>query len=577
MVQSLSLKMKLIFCFVFIAILMMIQGWMGYLNTKSISANFTEVVDVSIERLNMINEFNDISSNANAEAETAAIVQDPSEAFDHLEKVSEFEKKFLEVESHYLAIQLEDGESVIYEKFKSSWQGWLASFKKAKGIFQTAKSAADIDSFKSFIAKELLLKNEEVQKAADELIAFHNKKVARAKELGLAQSRFGVNMSLLMIALGLLLSISIGYIFSSILSKKLMEITSKIEDSASQSKVSSDQTNQATRQLSAGATSAASSLEETVASLEELTSMVRTNSDHAKEANALSQMSKESAEKGEREIEKLMEAMSKMATGSKKIEEIINVIDDIAFQTNLLALNAAVEAARAGEQGKGFAVVAEAVRNLAQRSAIAAKDISSLIKDNVAKTEDGAKVAESSSTVLSEIVLNVKKVSDLNSEISLASQEQAVGIEQISKAMNQLDRLTQDTASSAEQISASSDSMQTHAKSFYDLVGSLREIVHGKEYSSLEPALELKKPVIHSTKVLKKPSEISSLSITKFKEKSLAKNSPSGTKALKPVKESAPATPVISIETKKPVSDLESILPLEGDDPNRKVGGIDGF
>lgn len=207
--------------------------------------------------------------------------------------------------------------------------------------------------------------------------------------------------------------------------------------------------------LSNASTEAAASLEETVASLEEVTSMVSRNAGHAKEASSLADESSSIAKEGEREINSLIQSMHRISEDSKKIEEIIHVIDDIAFQTNLLALNAAVEAARAGEQGKGFAVVAEAVRALAQRSASAAQEINTLIKESVERTIEGRHVADKSGQVLGKIVNSVQKVASLNHEISRASDEQTLGIQQISQAMNQLDQATQSNAASSEQIAAS--------------------------------------------------------------------------------------------------------------------------
>jgi methyl-accepting chemotaxis protein len=173
--------------------------------------------------------------------------------------------------------------------------------------------------------------------------------------------------------------------------------------------------------------------------------------------------------------------MTEISDSSKKIEDIINVIDDIAFQTNLLALNAAVEAARAGEQGKGFAVVAEAVRALAQRSAVAAKDISSLIKENVSKSDQGAEIANASDKVFKSILESVRKVAELNSEIATGSQEQANGIQQISQAMSQLDQASQGNAASAEEVASSSEEMSAQARILVNLVMELQNIVSGRK------------------------------------------------------------------------------------------------
>ncbi len=280
--------------------------------------------------------------------------------------------------------------------------------------------------------------------------------------------------------ISILCLVSIIIFIASRLAGTLTEVTRSIADSGTQVGSSSQQLSSASQQLSSGATEAASSLEETVSSLEELSSMVKLNADNAKEASSLSQTSRKSAEDGESEIKNLISAMKDISKSSKKIEEIINVIDDIAFQTNLLALNAAVEAARAGEQGKGFAVVAEAVRNLAHRSASAAKDITILIKDSVQQISHGTKIADQSGEVLKNIVSAVKRVSDLNNEIASASAEQSSGISQISKAMNELDQATQRNAASAEETAASSEEMSAQAVELQNLVARLGSVIEGQ-------------------------------------------------------------------------------------------------
>jgi len=263
------------------------------------------------------------------------------------------------------------------------------------------------------------------------------------------------------------------------LTKDLSSIADRISKSGANVGFASAQLSEASQQVSEGSSEAAASLEETVSSLEELSSMVSRNADNAKEASALSASARSSAEQGESEIRQLIGAMGEIAHSSKQIEDIINVIDDIAFQTNLLALNAAVEAARAGEQGRGFAVVAEAVRSLAQRSSSAAKDINSLIKESVNRVERGSQIADQSGVVLKNIVTSVKKVADLNNEISAASSEQSTGLQQISKAMTQLDQATQSNASAAEETHASSQSMSEEARSLQAQVSDLVVLITG--------------------------------------------------------------------------------------------------
>ena len=214
----------------------------------------------------------------------------------------------------------------------------------------------------------------------------------------------------------------------------------------------------------------ASSLEETASSMEEMTSTVKQNADNARQANQLAAQAREVAEKGGAVVSSAVSSMEEINKASKRIADIISVIDEIAFQTNLLALNAAVEAARVGEQGRGFAVVATEVRNLAGRSATAAKEIKALVQDSVQKVQEGSSLVNQSGQQLGEIVGSVKKVADIISEISAASQEQSAGIEQVNKAIIQMDQITQQNAALVEEATASSQAMTQQARDLQDLV-----------------------------------------------------------------------------------------------------------
>jgi methyl-accepting chemotaxis protein len=257
----------------------------------------------------------------------------------------------------------------------------------------------------------------------------------------------------------------------------LKEMKDNLTEVVTEIHTATDSVSTAAKQISAGNSDLsqrtqeqASALEETASSMEEMTSTVKQNADNARQANQLAVGARDQAEKGGDVVSKAVHAMSEINASSKKIADIISVIDEIAFQTNLLALNAAVEAARAGEQGRGFAVVATEVRNLAQRSAGAAKEIKDLINDSVDKVKAGSSLVDESGKTLSEIVDSVKKVTDIVAEIAAASQEQSAGIEQVNKAVMQMDEVTQQNAALVEEAAAASKSMEEQAERIVELV-----------------------------------------------------------------------------------------------------------
>ena len=230
----------------------------------------------------------------------------------------------------------------------------------------------------------------------------------------------------------------------------------------------------------------ASSLETTASSMEELTSTVKQNADNARTAHTLAVSASGVASKGGAVVAQVVDTMGSINESAKKIVDIIGVIDGIAFQTNILALNAAVEAARAGEQGRGFAVVASEVRNLAQRSAGAAKEIKTLIGDSVEKVASGARLVNQAGETMDDIVESIKRVTDIMGEITAASAEQTTGIEQINQAIAQMDEVTQQNAALVEEAAAASQSMQEQATSLADAVGVFK--LDARRAPSVEPA-----------------------------------------------------------------------------------------
>ncbi|MBV2210114.1 MAG: MCP four helix bundle domain-containing protein [Thermomonas sp.] len=255
---------------------------------------------------------------------------------------------------------------------------------------------------------------------------------------------------------------------------QLTEIVGGIQEASGNIRSAASEIASGNDDLSRRTEQQAAALEETASSMEELTSTVRQNADNARQANQLAQGAAGVAAQGGSVVEQVVTTMSAIEASSKRIADIITVIDGIAFQTNILALNAAVEAARAGEQGRGFAVVASEVRALAQRSAGAAKEIKELIEESVGKVADGSSLVQQAGSTMHEIVTSVQRVTDIMAEISAASQEQSSGIEQVNQTVTQMDETTQQNAALVEEATASAHSLEEQARQLVDAVAMFR-------------------------------------------------------------------------------------------------------
>jgi methyl-accepting chemotaxis protein len=371
---------------------------------------------------------------------------------------------------------------------------------KLQTLVQEAK---DTDKAEELYAAHLKDITIDFDNASDAYITFLGKKVQQTQtDLGgsIAIGRM-VGILLVVLTLGgilLNLSISLG------VAKTLRTLTRNLIESADQVTTASVLTSSSSQQLAEGAGESASSLEETSSSLEEMASMTRQNAENAVRANRMMEDTRQMVLQGNSAVEETVRSMKVTNDSAEKISKIIKTIEEIAFQTNLLALNAAVEAARAGEHGKGFAVVAEEVRNLAHRSATAAKDTAALIEENAKRVGTGVKVSEEAGRTLSEIVERAKKVSDLISEIASASQEQSKGIEEINGAVAQMDKVTQRNTSNAEELASSSEELSSQAQALRDMVVQLAVLPEGNQDARTVAAQAVPKaagpahPILHA-------------------------------------------------------------------------------
>lgn len=534
-----SIMVKMLSTSILLAFFLVIVGCIGVYALIKVSSDYSHVAKINLPNSQILTKMQNDSLEISRSYLRIALPNTPPEEVKKRTKVihdaiASYEK----ANATYMEIPFVEGEGQLHAALEKAWQALIAEVHRALALPKDRKGQAQFQ-----VAVETSLSDLRGVHgvAMTALLDFQNAESSRWVQRAEKASEIFRLLSISCVLLGTLFALGLGYISARSLTRSLRGISHQIGDSGTEVRSASEQLSHASLQLSSGATQAASALEETVASVEELTSMVKLNADNAREASVLSQNSRKSAEDGEAEISRLNMAIHEIAQSSRKIEEIINVIDDIAFQTNLLALNAAVEAARAGEQGKGFAVVAEAVRSLAQRSASAAKDITALIKESVIKIEKGEKMADESGNVLKNIVVSVSKVASLNNEIATASQEQAHGLSQISKAMNELDQATQRNASSAEETAASSEEMSSQASSLEGLVQELNTVIEGNQGEGAKPQAE------RSGKAASEPA----------KPERMAKVTP-----FKPSRK----------------LNAKSVLPFDSDDvKTRKVGNIDGF
>ncbi|MYM90027.1 methyl-accepting chemotaxis protein [Rugamonas sp. FT82W] len=394
----------------------------------------------------------------------------------------------------------------------------MAAYRQALVPFLAGAHAGDMDAVRATLlaGTPLALSAAAVKKGFDDHIAYNNKLIADVREASDAAYKFAFRLLVSVVLLGLLVTGALAWQLYVIIKGSLASIRGTLEDVSQsldlthQIKVermdeightavafnklleqiagvidtvrastiavgsASQDIASGTGDLSQRTSSQAAALEQTAASMEQLTSTVGQNADNARQANQLARSASDVAAQGGSVVEQVVVTMGSINESSRKIVDIISVIDGIAFQTNILALNAAVEAARAGEQGRGFAVVATEVRNLAQRSAAAAKEIKALIDDSVEKVGSGTKLVEQAGTTMHEVVASIKQVTDIVGEISAATQEQNDGIAQVHQAVTQMDQTTQQNSALVEQTAAAAQTLREQADKLERVVSAFK-------------------------------------------------------------------------------------------------------
>jgi methyl-accepting chemotaxis protein len=289
-----------------------------------------------------------------------------------------------------------------------------------------------------------------------------------------------VAMTTIMGGMIIIITLLMNFLISRSITKPISQVSESLKEGADQVASSSSQVHSASQSLAEGASSQASMLEETVASIDEMASMTKQNADSALRANSMMIETSHVIDRANKAMTDLIQSMNAISTTSEETAHIVKTIDEIAFQTNLLALNAAVEAARAGEAGSGFAVVAEEVRNLALRSTEAAKNTAGLIEGTIQQIKNGSQIVSVTNEAFERVAGEAKKVGELVAEIAAASQEQAQGIGQINKAMAEMDKVVMKTASTADESSTAAQTMNAEAEQMRSCVADLIALVKGK-------------------------------------------------------------------------------------------------
>lgn len=490
MLSNLSLRTKIIGGFIIVAIITMVVGGLGWYGVKSVAEDMKQIGTDDLLDSENLATIALVTTEVDS-AENFLLIPEISNAQvqEQYDRMGDAFKRGAAARQAYELTSPTKQEKALYDAYifaRDKWKKVDEHYIALSKQYQTNKTP----ELRSEMIKVALVNQGEninaVNKALHELIKYKKDTVEQNVRNSENRASLYTTTSLVVAVVGFVIALVLGVFLGISIARPLLVAADSMRESAQQVASASEQLSASSQQLAESNSEQAAAIEQTSSTLEESASMIQQSSENTRLALQLSGQAKAAADKGNIEMQEMISSMDEIKNSSDKIAKIIKVIDEIAFQTNILALNAAVEAARAGDAGMGFAVVAEEVRNLAQRSAQAAKDTEAIIDSNIVLSAKGVDVSRKVAEALAEITLQSQRVNELMDEISAASQEQTQGISQISSAMSQMDKSTQQNAATAEESAAASEQLSAQAQTVNEVVQDIIELIHGSNSQQIK-------------------------------------------------------------------------------------------